>query len=67
MGNGKVLLKRVSSSVSVLQCHFGLDLNKQGGISVRALSMPVMQSRVSGEACANWRHNTSACRSCMVM
>jgi hypothetical protein len=46
-----VLLKRVSNSSSVLQCHFSVLPHEQDGMSVIAFSSPEICIVVRGETC----------------
>ncbi len=60
MGSGIFLLKRVSKSSSVWQCHSSTLPNKRDGISVRAFLTPGMCTGVRGQVCLIFRQRASA-------
>ena len=64
-GSGKLVLKRVCKSVSVLQCHRCSDPNDRYGMSVIWLCTPEMCSGVNGELRSNCSRRARARRSCM--
>jgi hypothetical protein len=64
LGRGNLLLKSVSKLLLVLHSHSLTLLNKCKGMSVRAFSMPGIQTGVSGHVCLMLRQRASTRTSC---